>query len=87
MWVKEGKTDQVSSPCKFVFDTLCGAEKYQIYDHEFCKDRVPLLRGTGDTDSTSTLKTDEHCPSAAPVPADVRDATQSLDGSCNVKKD
>lgn len=39
LWVQEGKTDKISNPCKFAFDALCGTEKYQIYDHEFCKDK------------------------------------------------
>ncbi|KAM7302709.1 hypothetical protein ISCGN_018217 [Ixodes scapularis] len=36
LWVQEGKIDKISSICKFVYDLVCGSEKYQIYDEELC---------------------------------------------------
>uniref|UniRef100_A0A023G1U1 Putative lipocalin-7 1 n=1 Tax=Amblyomma triste TaxID=251400 RepID=A0A023G1U1_AMBTT len=44
LWLKEGGIHNVKSLCLFVFDLLCGPEKYFVYDEDLCKKSLEAIK-------------------------------------------
>ncbi|XP_037562164.1 uncharacterized protein LOC119441632 isoform X3 [Dermacentor silvarum] len=42
LWVTLQGARNVSSACLFIFDLLCGPNKFQMYDEEFCRDKIQI---------------------------------------------
>ncbi|XP_077512144.1 uncharacterized protein LOC144123116 isoform X2 [Amblyomma americanum] len=40
MWVLLDKIDEVNSLCFFIYDLLCGAQKFVTYDQEKCRNKT-----------------------------------------------
>ncbi|XP_054932451.1 uncharacterized protein [Dermacentor andersoni] len=42
LWVTRQGVQNVSSACLFIYDLLCGPNKFQKYDEEFCRDKIQI---------------------------------------------
>ncbi|XP_075538564.1 uncharacterized protein LOC142572969 isoform X2 [Dermacentor variabilis] len=42
LWVTRQGAQNVSSACLFIYDLLCGPNKFQKYDEEFCRDKIQI---------------------------------------------
>ncbi|KAL1480844.1 hypothetical protein MTO96_050704 [Rhipicephalus appendiculatus] len=42
LWVTIQGVRNISSACLFIYDLLCGTNKFQMYDEEFCRDKIQI---------------------------------------------
>ncbi|XP_077553525.1 uncharacterized protein LOC144168404 [Haemaphysalis longicornis] len=42
LWVTVDRVQEVSSLCLFIYDLLCGTEKFVKYDTEFCTNKIQI---------------------------------------------
>ncbi|XP_077512239.1 uncharacterized protein LOC144123252 isoform X2 [Amblyomma americanum] len=42
MWVTLDGLHNISSACFFIYDLLCGPNKFQKYNEEFCRDKIQI---------------------------------------------
>lgn len=40
MWIIRERTHEISTLCFFIYDLLCGANKFRNYEEEFCNEKI-----------------------------------------------